>query len=342
MRIGFVVHAIATEEEVDTTTHLAQRAVRRGHEVLYVAVDAFSLGSDDRLAAHAVRLPEAAGRSARAVVDHLAAARPERMPLDGLDVLMLRNDPAEDFPSRPWARLAGINFARFAAEAGVLVLNDPDGLVRHVNKLSLEHYPAEVRPRSLVSRDRDEIFAFAEEHGAAVVKPLAGSGGRNVFILRPEDRPNRKQMIAAILAEGYVLAQEALPEASAGDVRAFLVDGELLEVGGEPAVLHRKPSGDDLRSNISAGGTAEKADAAETARRVARLVGPRLVADGLFLVGLDLVDEKLLEINVFSPGGLNELSRIAGVDFVSAVLDRIEARAAHPPAPPPACPPAPA
>lgn len=262
MKIGFVVNDFAREALNYTTTHLAHAAAVRGHEVRYVPVDGFSLGTDGRLAGFGLRLPSRANRSAKAVLDALGSQCPERLPLDDLDVLMLRNDPAEEFPARPWARLAAINFARFAAEAGVLVLNDPDGLMRHVNKLSLEHLPPGVRPRSVVTRDPGEVAAFAEaEGGPIVIKPLAGSGGRNVFLLRPEDRPNRTQMIEAILREGYVLAQEALPEAAEGDNRVFLLEGQVLEVDGEAAILRRRPHGANMRSNLAAGGSAERSGA---------------------------------------------------------------------------------
>ena len=330
MRIGFVVNDMAHETPNYTTTGLAFEALRGGHDVAYVPVDAFSLGGDGRLAAHALRPPKGAEKGQEAMLEGACGAAPERLMLDELDVLMLRNDPADDFQARPWARLAGINFARFAVEAGVIVLNDPDGLARNVNKLSLEHLPPDVRPRSLVSRDVDEIRAFAEEQdGDVIIKPLAGSGGRNVFIVREEDRPNLKQMLLAILTEGYVLAQEALPEAAEGDVRLFMMNGQILERDGKPALMRRRPASGEIRSNIRQGAVPEALDLDDEMRRIAQEIRPRIVSDGLFLVGVDLAGTKLLEINVFSPGGLGRMSQVHGVDFVGAVIDDIERKVSY-------------
>lgn len=329
MRIGFVVNDIAGETAGYTTTLMAREALARGHEVLYLPLDAFSLGGDDAIAGHARRPPREAAGSPEALVAALHEAAPERIGLAGLDVLMLRNDPAEDVGERPWARLAGVSFARFAAEAGVIVLNDPDGLARNLDKLALEHYPAEIRPRSLVARDIDEVRAFADEtEGAIVIKPLAGSGGRNVFMVRDEDRTNLKPMVRAILAEGYVLAQEALPEAAGGDVRLFLMNGRILECDGRAAALRRIPKGGETRANISQGAGVEPVEVSDGMRRLADLVRPRLVADGLFLVGLDVVGEKLLEINVFSPGGLGRLAAAGGPDAAPAIVDALERKVA--------------
>jgi glutathione synthase len=329
MRIGFVVNDIAGESPDYTTTLLAREALERGHEVAYVALDAFSLGPDDRVAAHALRAPREAAGSGEALLAALREAAPTRLALDAFDVVMLRNDPAEDVSERPWARLAGIDFGRFSAEACVIALNDPDGLARNLDKLALEHYPAEIRPRSLVSRRVDEIRAFAEEiDGAVVIKPLAGSGGRKVFLVRPDERGNLKQMIEAILEDGYVLAQEALPEAARGDVRLFLMNGRVLEVDGRPAALHRIPAAGEARANITQGAGVEPAALDDDMRRIADLVRPRLVADGLFLVGLDIAGAKLLEVNVFSPGGLGHLPARGGRDATAAIVEAIERKVA--------------
>ena len=325
MKIEFVIKDLEREMAGYTTTGLALEALRRGHEVRYVPVGAFSRGADDRLAAHVSLAPVGATEGPEAFLEAVRVARPERMALDDLDVLMLRNDPADDHPARPWARLAGVNFARFAVEAGVLVLNDPEGLLRNLNKLNLEHYPPEVRPDSLISRDSDEIRRFIDDQeGPSVIKPLAGSGGRNVFLVRAEDRLNVKQMIGAVLSEGYVLAQEAVPEAAEGDIRLFLMNGKILELDGRPALMRRRPSRGDLRSNLRQGGVGEVCELSEGIRRLVQLVNPRIVADGLFLVGLDIVGTKLLEINVFSPGGLGVVKRLTGVDYAPVVIADIE------------------
>ena len=103
----------------------------------------------------------------------------ERLAVDDLDVLMLRNDPAADRGRRSWAQTAGIMFGRAAMRRGVIVLNDPNGLANAMNKMYFQLFPEEVRPKTLITRDRDEIKAFAKDCGGdVVIKPLQGSGGQ--------------------------------------------------------------------------------------------------------------------------------------------------------------------
>jgi glutathione synthase len=249
----------------------------------------------------------------------------QRITVDRLDVLMLRNDPAQDVRKRPWARLAGINFGRLTTRHGVIVLNDPDGLNHAVNKTYLQYFPKSVRPRTLITRNRDEIKNFADEQGGTIViKPLAGSGGRNVFLVRPEDAPNFNQMIESVLGDGYVIAQEYLPEAVEGDTRLLLMNGKIIEQEGKIAGIRRLRPRDDMRSNMSAGGTRAPAEITDAMIRLAETVGPRLIKDGIFFAGLDIVGDKIMEINVFSPGALYGASQMTGVNFMEPVIASLE------------------
>jgi len=88
-------------------------------------------------------------------------------------------------------------------------------------------------------------------------------------------------------------------------------------------------SGDDVRSNIHAGGKLRRAEVDDDMLRLADTVRPRLVEDGMFLVGLDIAGDKLLEINVFSPGGLGSAQMFEKVNFNEAVVDALERKVAH-------------
>ena len=149
-----------------------------------------------------------------------------------------------------------------------------------------------------------------------------------MFKLDPQNSSNLNQMIEAIGRDGYIIAQAYVAAAKKGDIRFFLMNGRPLEVDGKYAALRRVASKDDIRSNIHAGGTAEAVEIGETELRVAELIRPKLVADGMFLVGIDIVGDKILEVNVFSPGNLGSCSRLAGVDFAVPILDSIERKVA--------------
>jgi glutathione synthase len=186
-------------------------------------------------------------------------------------------------------------------------------------------FPEEVRPKTVITRDRSEIRKFAREHGGNVVlKPLQGSGGEGVFLVRKDDLANINQMIDAVSRDGYVIAQEYLPEAVEGDTRLFLMNGVPLRYKGKYAAFRRVRSGDDLRSNIHAGGRLKQAQITDAHLRIAEIVRPKLVQDGMFLVGLDIVGDKLMEINVFSPGGLGSAQKFERVNFPRAVINALE------------------
>ena len=238
---------------------------------------------------------------------------------------MITSDPSKEASERPWAETIGIQFGRRAIDAGVLVLNDPDSLSLAINKLYFQSFPREVRAKTLVSRHVGDIKAFAKANGGKVVlKPLQGSGGQGVFLLNAKSASNLNQMIEAIGRDGYIIAQAYVPEADKGDIRLFLMNGVPLQVDGKYAAMRRVSSKGDMRSNIHAGGKAKPVRIGERQLRVAELIRPKLIEDGMFLVGIDIIGDTILEVNVFSPGNLGSCSEMAGVNFAGAILASIE------------------
>jgi glutathione synthase len=316
-----------TEETGYTTTRLGMATINMGHEAWVMGVGDFAYDPDEKIRARARAAPGKSYKSTEVYLKALqgARAKKERITVDDLDVLMLRNDPSTDAIQRPWAQSAGIIFGRIAMRHGVIVLNDPNGLAKATNKMYFQHFPEEVRPPTLITRDRDEIKKFARDQGGKIVlKPLQGSGGANVFMVQPDDMSNLNQMVEAVSRDGYVIAQQYLPAAAEGDMRLFVMNGEPLRYKGKYAAFRRVRTGDDIRSNVHAGGKIQQAAVGEEALRLVKIVRPKLVQDGMFLVGLDIVGDKLMEINVFSPGGLGSAQRFEKVNFSHAVIHALE------------------
>jgi glutathione synthase len=203
-----------------------------------------------------------------------------------------------------------------------LVINDPRGIRDANEKLYALHF-ARHSPRTTVTADRARILSFVDEVGGkAVIKPLDGAGGAGVLLLEKGDR-NTRAIIDLLTGEGrrLVMLQEYLPAVREGDKRVLLLDGQLL------GAINRVPRADDLRSNIHVGGTVVPTEVTAEERAVIESIAPRLRADGLIFVGLDMIGGKLTEVNVTSPTGIQELSRHVGRDVAADVISWVERRA---------------
>lgn len=327
MKIGFVVNEVATEQAAFTTTRLAMQAVNMGHQSYTLGVGDFVYAPDGSIHAHARTVQGDNYESLTDYMDELQSKenQSERILIDDLDVLLLRNDPSDDAAERSWAQTSGILFGQLAATRGVLVLNDPVNLANAINKTYFQHFPEQVRPKTCISRDEKEIKEFIEQQkDKVVIKPLQGSGGQSVFLIGEDDEANLNQMIEAVTRDGYCIVQEYLPAAVDGDVRLFVLNGRPLWHEGKYAAFRRVNNTGDARSNMHSGGKSVEAEITDQMLELVEMVRPKLVRDGMYLVGLDIVDDKLMEINVFSPGGLGSSHHHTGVDFTSVIIHDLE------------------
>ncbi len=327
MRVCFVVNNVRTQRPTYTTLHIAFEAHLRGHDVRFVSVGSMTCGVDGRVSGDAVT---GAGTELTAYAAAVTATdRPaEKIELDEVDVVFLRNNPNAG-PALGGARHnPAIDFGR-RLKGRTIVLNDPDGLARAGSKMYLAGFPEEVRPRTLITRSASKIKGFLRElDGAAILKPLFGYGGKDVFYVRRGEVANLNQMIAAVAQEGYVIAQEYLPAVARGDKRVLLLGGEPIRLGRHVAAYKRMRPRDDIRNNMHVGGTRKRCTFGETEERICALLKPRLLADGLGFVGVDIVGDKVLEINVFAPGGIHNINELYRVNVGAPIVDELEKRVA--------------
>jgi glutathione synthase len=250
----------------------------------------------------------------------------ERIVMDDLDALFLRNESIDDLQERPWASPLGVVFGQMLKARGVTVVNDPMSLIRATSKLYLEEFPEKIRPRSLVTRDPEAIKRFVGKAGRSVVKPLYGAKGRNVFMIEDEGEANLAQMTEAVLQDGYAIVQEFVDGGEDGDARIFLLEGQLLERHGKPAAFRRVPTGNDPRANISKGGRSVPLEIGDVERGIIEAMSNKLVADGMYFVGIDVIGDKVVEINAESPGGMQSVERLYEIDVCPTVIEALERR----------------
>lgn len=327
IKIAFVVNEVATEQDNYTTIRLARKAVARGHEVALIGLGDFIYDWQDGICAMATMSKIAEFENDTAYLAHLQDPEMERtrINLSAYDILMLRSDPAAELTTRNWAPSSGLLFAQLASLDRTIVLNDPNQLTDAVNKTYFQGFPGSVRPATSITREPDQISRFLDAHGGkGVIKPLQGSGGQGVFLIDEGNRQNLNQIVEAVIRDGYAIVQEYLPAAAQGDLRMLTLNGRPLKVADTYACMHRFSQTEDHRSNISAGGGVEMVEPDETALRIAEIVGPKLIDDGMYLTGLDIAGDKMMELNVDTPGGINFMEDLSGVDFSGAILDDLE------------------
>lgn len=327
MRICFVLNAIETEE-CGTSVAIMAEAHARGHEVYAMGVGDFSFRHNAPLSIYSTQLPpNTKTKTPENFLEALQSGKTVKKEItaEDLDVLFIRNNPTEEISSRRWAEHAGVAFGRMMQQEGVLVLNDAFALSHaFIDKLYFEELPECIKPESIITRDKTAILDFWENQNKKIIlKPLEGSGGRDVYFIEEEDK-NLNQIIDNLSQQGYVIAQEYLPAAKEGDVRVLLMNGRIMEQNGKKALIKRVAVEGDFRSNFTQGAKAESSEYTEAMKRIVELTAPKLIRDGLFFVGLDIVKDKLIEINVLSPGGISRFGDIGLPPFTDLVIDAIE------------------
>ena len=290
----------------DSTFALLLEAQRRGHRLLHYTPDRLSM-RDGRVFARAEELEvqDVEGSHAR-------LGSPERVELASVDVVLMRQDPPFDI-----AYITATHLLE-RIHPKTLVVNDPASVRNAPEKLFVTEFP-ELMPPTLITRNKAEIEAFRDEHGSIVMKPLHGHGGAAVLRVTPED-PNFGSMFdlfAATFREPWVV-QKFLPRISEGDKRILLVDGEAI------GAVNRVPAANDIRSNMVRGGAARATDLSRREKEICETIGPELKRRGLVLVGIDVIDGNLTEINVTSPTGIRAIKRLGGPDVAVAAWDAIE------------------
>jgi len=296
----------------DTTFALLLEAQRRGYRLLYMTQGDLALRTGIPFARLSVL------RVRDDPTGWYELDEPAWMDLREVDVVLARKDPPVDEQF-----IHDTQILQRAHDAGVLVVNNPQGLRDANEKLYAQHFPQCCAP-TLVARDAAELKRFAAEHEAIVLKPLNGMGGAGIFLSRHGDR-NLNVILETLTRHGtdLAMAQAYIPEISAGDKRILMVDGEAI-----PYALARIPQGDDFRGNLAAGGKGVGVPLSDRDRWIASEVGPELKRRGMLFVGLDVIGDFLTEVNVTSPTCLRELEAQFGLAIAAQLFDVMETRIA--------------
>jgi glutathione synthase len=291
----------------DSSFHLMLSAQARGYAIWHYDVGSLSLDAANRLTAWARPVHDLK----RVAGAHFRFGEAKRIDLGrDIDVVMMRQDP----PFHVGYITATHLLERIEAET--LVVNNPVSVRNAPEKVMVLDY-RQFMPPTLITRSLSEIRDFQKIHGAVVIKPLHGNGGKAIFRI-PESGDNLGALIEVFnntWPEPHMV-QPFLPDVVKGDKRIVLIDGEVA------GAINRKPGEGEFRSNLAVGGSAEKTELTAREAEICAAMGPQLKRLGLIFVGIDVIGGQwLTEINVTSPTGLVSIDAFDGVDTAAMIWD---------------------
>ncbi|MCJ8348155.1 glutathione synthase [Moritella sp.] len=311
IKLGIVMDPIADINiKKDSSFAMLMEAQNRGYELFYMEMQDLSMLEGRAYASSrslTVQQDPASWYELGEETNHL---------LSDLDVILMRKDPPFDTEF-----IYATYMLERAEDEGTLIVNKPQSL-RDANEKLYTAWFNEFTPTTLVTRRKDKLRAFHKEHKDVILKPLDGMGGASIFRLNEQDK-NVSVIIETLTEHGtrYCMAQKFIPEIKDGDKRILVIDGEPV-----PYCLARIPASGETRGNIAAGGRGVARPLSESDWKIAKALGPKLKEKGLIFVGLDVIGDKLTEINVTSPTCIREIEAAYDVSITGMLMDAIEAR----------------
>ena len=316
MKICFLMYPWEkVSHESDSTLRLIHEAVSRGHTVAITTPNNLTMRDSIASAFCRVLKKDVVSNNIAAFYKN-AQFRKVQLPLAGFDVIFMRANPPLD--------TMALNFLD-SVRSDTFIMNDIDGLRLANNKLytaSLHDPHNEFIPVTHVSKNIDYLLRVLKENPneRMIMKPLNGYGGSGVIMVEKSAHSSVKSLLEFYVADdkNYVILQDYVEGAEKGDVRILMLNGEPI------GAMRRVPSENDMRSNIHAGGQEVKHTLTKQEKRLCKHIGPKLVRDGLYFVGLDVINGKLIEVNVLSPGGITRINRLNRVKLQKQIIDFAE------------------
>lgn len=312
IKLGIVMDPInKINLKKDTSFAMLQEAQKRGYQLYYMEMQDLFLNGGE---AYATTRQLTVYNDKQHWFDF---TNEQVMPLSELDVILMRKDPPFDTEF-----IYATYILERAENAGVLIVNKPQSL-RDCNEKLYTAWFAEFTPETIVTRQTKLLKEFHQEHRDIILKPLDGMGGASIFRIKQDD-PNISVIIETLTNHNsqYCMAQTYLPAIKDGDKRVLVVDGTPV-----PYCLARIPQKGETRGNLAAGGHGEVRALSESDWEIANAIGPSLKEKGLIFVGLDIIGDRLTEINVTSPTCVREIeAEITNLSITGMLMDAIEAR----------------
>jgi len=313
MKLGVVMDPIESINiKKDSTFEMILQAQELGWQIEYFEMDSLSIDNG-------IALGDARSLTAYQDQDHwFDLGESRRIELGSLDAILMRKDPPFDMEY-----VYSTYILELAEKQGALIVNSPQAL-RDCNEKAYCAWFPEVCPETLITRRADQFKEFLAKHGDIIVKPLDGMGGTSIFRIQQRSA-NISVIIETLTNYGkeYAMAQRYLPEILDGDKRILMINGEPV-----PYVLARIPAKGETRGNLAAGGRGLAQPLSDSDRAIANVVGPELRKRNILFAGLDVIGDRLTEINVTSPTCIKEINAQFDTNIARDLMNSIEEKLA--------------
>lgn len=306
--------------ETDSTLRLVHESVSRGHMVAIATTSQLTMRDSIVSAFCDVFVREKKVTSNIVGFYKHAKFRRVALPLSGFDAIIMRDNPPIDN--------IAMNFLDLVRN-DTFIINDIDGLRVGNNKLytaSFYTHGSDFIPTTHVSKNREylERVFLESNQDKMILKPLVGFGGKGVIVIEKSAKDSFRSLLDFYIFSdhkgngNYVILQEYVEGAEEGDIRILMLNGQPI------GAMRRIPAKGDVRSNVHAGGTVLKHSLTKREKALCSFIGPKLVSDGLYFTGIDVIGGKLIEVNVMSPGGITRINKLNRVRLQAQVIDYIE------------------
>ncbi len=309
IKLGIVMDPISSVKVAkDSSMAMMLEAQKRGYELYYMEMQDLYLDQGEcRASTQRVKVFDDS--------EHwYELSDAQDIAVSELDAVLMRKDPPFDTEY-----IYATYMLERAEVAGTLIVNKPQSL-RDCNEKLFTAWFADLTPRTLVTRNAQQIRNFHKQQKDIIIKPLDGMGGASIFRMKENDA-NVGVIIETLTDHGqqYAMVQEYMPAIKDGDKRILIVNGEPM-----PYCLARIPAQGETRGNLAAGGRGEARPLSPSDKRIAETIAPELKKRGLYFVGLDVIGDKVTEINVTSPTCIREIEAAYPINISGKLMDAIE------------------
>ncbi len=320
MKICFIMYSWESiKPKQNSTIRIVHEAVKRGYEVSITSPLSLTIRESITYSfCKRIVNKEKISHSMQSFYNSVEFKN-EMLALGEFDVIFMRDNP----PLDPLV----LNFLD-SIKDDVFIINAVDGLREANNKIYTAAYfdpDKELIPTTHVSKNIDYLLQVIEESedDKMILKPLDGYGGSGVIVIEKSAMHNIRSLLDFYInrerdKSSYVIIQDYIEGAENGDVRVLMLNGKPI------GALRRRPPKNDVRSNISAGGTVEKYRLTKQDKLLCSKIGEKLVRDGIYFAGLDLIGGKLIEVNVLSPGTITDINKLNKVKLQEDIVDYLE------------------